>query len=91
MADYVAWRRPDGLPADAWLRVHERAGGQIARVAPDSMAITGSIAEWRTWTGLDFPVSGPYVLDGALEPVQIDLEADRGEYHDANVWVIHRV
>lgn len=91
MADYVAWRRADGLPYDAWLRVHERAGGEIVRVAPQSMTISGSLAEWSTWTGLDFPVSGPYVVPGALEPVRIDVAADRGEYHDANVWMIHRL
>ncbi len=28
MSDYVAWQRDDGLPWDAWLRVHVRAGGR---------------------------------------------------------------
>ena len=64
MEDYVAWRRPDGLPFDAWLRVHARAGGEIVRVAPGSMRIDGRIAEWRDWTGLEFPASGPYVVAG---------------------------
>ena len=89
MADYVAWRRPDGLPFDAWLRVHVRAGGEIVRVAPESMTITGPLADWRTWTGLEFPTSGPYVVDGALEPIVVDVAADEARYHDANVWVIH--
>ncbi len=91
MAEYVAWRRPDGLPFDAWLRVHERAGGQIVRVAPESMRIEGTLAEWREWTGLEFPRSGPYVLSGALQPMQADVEADRGVYLDANVWMVHRL
>ena len=47
MADY-AWRtRPDGLPADPWLRVHVRAGGSIVKVAPTSMTIPGTLGQWR--------------------------------------------
>lgn len=86
---YAAWRRPDGLPFDAWLRVHARAGGRLVRASPRSMTMVGSIAEWQAWTGLTFPASGPYVVEGALSPVDIDLAADRGVYHDPNVWVVH--
>lgn len=87
---YAAWRRPgDGLPFDPWLRVHVRAGGRAVRASPRSMTIAGSIAEWEAWTGLSFPTSGPYVVEGALAPVEIDLAADRGVYHDPNIWVVH--
>ena len=88
---YAAWRRADGLPVDPWLRVHVRAGGRLVRAAPRSMTIPGSIAEWRAWTGLEFPASGPYLVQGALAPVDIDLAADLGVYHDPNVWVVHAV
>ena len=87
--DYVRRTRPDGLPEDPWLRVHVRAGGRIVRAVPDSMTMAGTIAEWREWTGLDVPSSGAYVPEGAASPVDIDLEADRGVYHDPNVWVVH--
>ena len=53
------------------------------------MTVEGTIAEWREWTGLDFPASGPYLPVGAASPVEIDLEADRGVYRDPNVWVVH--
>lgn len=86
---YARRTRPDGLPDDPWLRVHVRAGGRVVRAVPDSMTITGTIAEWRERTGLDFPSSGAYLPEGAASPVQIDLEADRGVYHDPNVWVVH--
>jgi len=86
---YAAWRRQDGLPVDAWLRVHVRAGARIVRGAPRSMTITGSAAEWQSWTGLEFPESGPYVVAGALAPLQIDLATGSGVYLDPNIWVVH--
>ncbi|HEY4190222.1 MAG TPA: hypothetical protein VGM28_07365 [Candidatus Limnocylindrales bacterium] len=89
IASYAARTRADGLPEDPWLRVHVRVGGRIVHGVPDSMTIAGTIAEWREWTGLEFPASGSYVPDGAAAPVQIDLAADRGVYHDPNVWVVH--
>jgi GNAT superfamily N-acetyltransferase len=86
---YARRTRPDGLPEDPWLRVHVRAGGRIVRAVPDSMSVEGTIDEWREWTGLDLPASGSYLPEGAASPVDIDLEADRGVYHDPNVWVVH--
>ena len=47
MAQYVEQLREDGLPVDPWLRVHVRAGGKIVKVAPTSMVMAGSLAEWR--------------------------------------------
>ena len=91
MEDYAAWRRPDGLPFDAWLRVHIRGGGEIVRVAPASMRISGTLAEWTGWTGLEFPLSGSYVVEGGVAPMQADVAADHGEYLDANIWVVHRL
>ena len=91
MGDYARWLRPDGLPADAWLRAHVRAGGEIVRVSPHSMTVEGTLADWREWTGLDFPVSGPYIVEGGVGSVEIDVAQDRGVYHDANVWVVHRL
>jgi GNAT superfamily N-acetyltransferase len=86
---YTSWRRSDGLPFDPWLRVHARAGARIVRPAPHSMTISGTVAEWREWTGLSFPVSGPYAVAGALAPVEMALEEDRGVYYDPNVWMVH--
>ncbi len=89
--DYAAWTRPDGLPFDPWLRVHVRAGGRIVLTSPRSMTMTGTVADWREWTDLEFPVGGPYVVPGALQPVEIDLVRDEGTYHDPNVWVVHEL
>lgn len=88
---YTQWRRDDGLPFDPWLRVHVRAGGRIVRPSPASMRIEGSVAEMESWTGLRFPVSGPYVAEGALSPIEVDLAEDRAVYLDPNIWVAHGV
>jgi GNAT superfamily N-acetyltransferase len=88
---YVRWRRPDGTHLDPWLRTHERLGGAILKVAPRSMTIPGTIAEWEEWSGLAFPESGTYVVPGALVPVAIDLERDQGLYVEPNVWMVHRL
>ncbi|PGH44705.1 N-acetyltransferase [Micromonospora sp. WMMA1996] len=91
MAEYAARRRPDGLPEDPWLRVHVRAGGVVERVAPRSMAVTGTLADWRRWTGLPFDTSGPVHVPGALAPVLVDVAHDHAAYVEANVWVRHRL
>jgi hypothetical protein len=55
------------------------------------MVIPGSIPQWEEWTGMCFPESGPYVVPGALRPVDMDLEANRGVYVEPNVWMHHRI
>jgi GNAT superfamily N-acetyltransferase len=89
IAAYAAWTRADGLPYDAWIRLHVRLGARVARPAPESMTITGTVAEWEHWTGLTFGESGPRIVPFATNPVVVDHEADRVVYHDANVWVVH--
>ena len=88
---FIEWRREDGLLLDPWLRVHERAGAELVRVAPESMQIPGTVSEWEGWTGLAFPDTGSYVLPEALTPVEIDRERDRGLYVEPNVWMRHRL
>lgn len=91
MTEYAARTREDGLPADPWLRVHVREGGQIVGVCPCSMTISGSLAQWRGWTGLPFDTSGPVTVPGALNPVEVSVEHDRAVYVEPNVWVRHRL
>jgi hypothetical protein len=88
---YVSWRRVDGALLDPWLRVHERLGAEILGVCPGSLLVTGSVAEWEEWTGMAFPDSGPYAVEGALVPVEIDREQDVGRYVEPNLWMKHPV
>ena len=87
--EYVTWRRPDGELLDPWMRVHERLGARVGAPLPRSFRITGSIAEWTAWTGLDLPASGTYVFPEGLAPLAVDLDADLGAYWEPNVWMIH--
>ena len=89
--EYAYLTRDDGLPVDHWMRVHARLGAEVIKVAPKSMYVPGTVAEWEEWTGMEFPESGEYVVPGALQPVKIDREADLGEYWDPNVWMRHTV
>jgi len=89
MRDYISLERADGLPADAWLRTHIRVGGSIVKIAPYSMTIVGTIAEWSRWTGTVFESSGEAEVRGALAPVLVSLEQDYGVYVEPNVWMRH--
>jgi hypothetical protein len=55
------------------------------------MAVPGTIADWRRWTGLEFAASGPVAVPGALVPVHVSLEQDHAVYVEPNVWVRHTV
>ncbi|MCJ1679573.1 N-acetyltransferase [Streptomyces sp. APSN-46.1] len=89
--EYAYRTREDGLPYDPWLRVHVRAGGVIDSVAPLSMTINGSLAQWREWTGLPFDEPGPVRVPGALTPVRCEPEQGYAVYVEPNVWVRHRL
>jgi hypothetical protein len=64
---------------------------QIVKVADPSMVIESTIADWENWTQLRFPESGQYIVPGALNPIAIDRETDRGRYIEPNVWMRHAV
>ena len=87
--DYIQWTNDEGLPFDAWLRVHARAGAKIIKPCHEAMTIRGTCAEWEQWTGLKFPQSGKYYIAGALNPMDMDIEKDEGIYMEPNVWMVH--
>ncbi len=86
---YAGWRRSDGSHFDPWLRIHELVGGEILALAPESMTIRGTPAEWEEWTGMPFPEDGDYVFPGCLAPVT--FVDGIGTHVEPNVWVLHRV
>jgi hypothetical protein len=50
----------------------------------------GMVSEWEEWTRMRFLESGLYVVPGA-QPVEMELERDKGRYEDPNVWMRHPV
>lgn len=84
---YVQWKDKDGLPFDAWLRVHARTGASIIKVCHRSMEICGTTDEWQAWTGMSFPEDGPYYVPGGLNPVQ--AKGGTVDYVEPNVWMLH--
>jgi hypothetical protein len=91
MERYVRWTTDGDLPFDPWLRVHARAGARIVGICPRSMLIPGTVENWQEWTGMRFPETGAYVVPGALQPIEIDIESDRGVYVEPNVWMHHEI
>jgi GNAT superfamily N-acetyltransferase len=86
---FVDWRRDDGTHLDPWIRTHERMGGEIIGVAPDSMVIEAPKADWEEWTGLKLPDDGIYVVAGMLAPLEV--RNGIGRHVEPNVWVRHPV
>lgn len=86
---YISWEMSNGLPFDPWLRVHAKVGGKIIKPCHKAMGIHGSVRDWEDWTGMQFPDTGQYVVQGALSPIAIDRSLDKGTYIEPNVWVMH--
>ena len=89
MREYASRLRPDGLPADRWLRTHVRAGGRIEGVADCSMTVQAPLEQWRRWTGLPFDTDGSVAVDGGLVPVLVSRSQNIGVYVEPNVGVSH--
>lgn len=89
--DYIRWTDDEGLPFDAWLRVHARMGAKIVKPCHNAMTIPGTRLEWEAWTGMKFPQSGQYAIPGALNPMEMNLEKDEGIYIEPNVWMVHEI
>jgi len=86
---YVAWRREDGQLLDPWMRVHERLGARVTTPLPESMLISGTVAEWESWTSMVFPESGEYVFPEGLATLHVDRGNDRATYWEPNIWLVH--
>ncbi|WP_035654805.1 hypothetical protein [Bradyrhizobium sp. STM 3809] len=91
MRAYLDVRRADGQLSDSWLRTHLGIGGEIVKIAPCSMTIVGTLAEWSRWTGAAFDRSGEIEIPGALVPLLVAHDNDFAVYVEPNVWIRHPV
>lgn len=86
---FVEWRRADGTHFDPWIRTHERVGGEIIALAPQSMVIEAPVSDWEEWTGLRLPEDGTYVVEGML--ASLEVRGGIGRHVEPNVWMRHSV
>ncbi|MEV3874413.1 GNAT family N-acetyltransferase [Streptomyces sp. LE64] len=86
---YARWTRDDGEPFDPWVRTQVRLGGRITATAEESSLISGTVAEWESWTGMEFPESDAYVFPEGLSTLRVDREQDRAAYWEPAVWVTY--
>jgi GNAT superfamily N-acetyltransferase len=86
---FVEWRRKDGTHFDSWIRTHERVGGEIIALAPQSMVIEAPVSDWEEWTGLRLPDDGTHVVEGMLAPLEV--RSGMGRHVEPNVWMRHSV
>jgi GNAT superfamily N-acetyltransferase len=86
---FVEWRRADGTHFDPWIRTHERVGGEIIALAPQSMVIEAPASDWEEWTGLQLPEDGTYIVEGMLAPLEV--RGGIGRHVEPNVWIRHPV
>ena len=87
MDKYIQWKGKDDFFFDPWLRVHQKCGGKVIGICPESMLIKGTISQWEKWTNMKFFESGKYIVKDALCPITINCERDTGFYCEPNVWV----
>ena len=87
--DYITWTDESGRVYDPWLRSHLAAGGKLIGPCERSMVVHEHIGFWENWSKQRFTKSGPYALEGALAPVEIDLDRQTGTYEEPNVWVAY--
>ena len=89
--NYITWTDSLGRPFDPWLRSHLSAGGKLVGPCERSMVVNEHIGFWENWTKQKFDRSGAYELEGALVPVEINLDRQMGCYEEPNVWVAYSV
>ena len=72
---------------DPWIRTHINGGAEVIKVCEKSMIMTGNIKFWETMLDMKISNSGQYILSGALSMITIDVEKNKGEYIEPNIWV----
>lgn len=86
MEEYIDLKS-DGKVYDPWIRTHLKGGAEIINVCSKAMHIEGNLHFWETLMNHKVEKSGSYIVEGALNPVDIDFENNRGTYYEDNIWI----
>ncbi len=86
MEDYIHYKENEKL-YDPWIRNHLRNGAEIIKVCHNAMNVTREIPYWESLLNRKIETSGHYLIEGALNPIMMDLDKNIGEYREANIWI----
>ena len=89
ISDYITWTDETGRPYDPWIRSHLSSGGRLVGLCERSMVVQEPVAFWENWSKQRLEKSGAYALEGAIAPVNIDLDRKIGTYEEPNVWIAY--
>ena len=86
MSDYIKLKDGEKI-YDPWIRTHVNCGAEIIKICEVSMFVEGDLKFWEDLIGDRITSSGHYLLAGALAPIKMDLENNKGEYREPNIWI----
>lgn len=84
---YINWQNEAGFAFDPWLRTNLKRGAKLIGICDRSTVMHDTISNWERLTQMRFPETGNYIIFGAIAPLEIDCESDRGTYIEPNVWL----
>ncbi len=90
MTEYMEYRVDDKI-YDPWIRTHLKGGAEIINICDKAMHIYGDLAFWEGIMKREIHKSGSYIVKGALNPVEIEVSKDYGEYFEDNIWISYSV
>ncbi len=90
MTDYIQYRENDKI-YDPWIRTHMRGGAEMLNVCDRAMHVYGDLSFWEGITKHSISTSGQYLVEGALNPIDVDVSKDYGEYFEDNIWISYPV
>ena len=89
MVEYMQLKKNNEI-YDPWIRTHLKNKAHIINVCSNSMTISGDIALWKRLSKTKIMDSGTYIIEGALNPVTIDLTKDTASYEEENIWIYYQ-
>ena len=86
MEEFLSWRTADGGLVDPWLNHFKGMGATDLGIAHDAITLSAPIAQWTEWTGMQFPVTGEYVIPGGHRMLQVDVDTGIAKYGEDHLW-----
>jgi len=74
---------------DPWIGTHINNGAEILKVCSESMKVSGNLKFWEELIGHSIKKSKAYKVKGALNFVDVNIEADYGQYLEENIWITY--